>query len=67
MTAIAGGLNNPSVKARLDALEAEMAVFAVESEKPARAAISLHPAPLPSGEPKSGPSGRPWTTEMEQK
>src|SRR3546814_3996374 len=43
VTAIAGGLNNPSVKARLDALEAERAVLLAESAKPAPAAISLHP------------------------
>jgi site-specific DNA recombinase len=43
VTAIAGGLNNPSVKVRLDDLEAERAIFAAESEKPAPAAISLHP------------------------
>ena len=43
LAAIAGGLNNPSVKARLDELEAERAVFAAESGKPAPAAISLHP------------------------
>src|SRR3546814_10676798 len=42
VTAIAGGLNNPSVKARLDALEAERAVLLAESAKPAPAAISLH-------------------------
>src|SRR3546814_12462090 len=37
VAAIAGGLNNPSVKARLDEMEAERAVFAAESAKPAPA------------------------------
>jgi hypothetical protein len=43
VAAIAGGLNNPSVKARLDEIEAERAAFLAESEKPAPAAINLHP------------------------
>src|SRR3546814_985941 len=43
VAAIAGGLNNPSVKARLDEMEAERAVFAAESAKPAPATIHMHP------------------------
>src|SRR3546814_15564365 len=43
VAAIAGGLNNPSVKARLDEMETERAVFAAESAKPAPATIHMHP------------------------
>src|SRR3546814_19472243 len=39
VAAIAGGLNNPSVKARLDEMEEERAVFAAESAQTAPATI----------------------------